>query len=281
MLFKEIPFSQSKRFSWILALNCSVFIYLFLVFFQPFGVNNYKMHSIFSLELILGVLPIIPVIFLTIYGSERFLQTVFRNRLNVGRIGWYAVEFFLVGSFSFLLYNYLGNFHDFILRSYLLHLLEISSVLIFPFAATHFYFRYRHLEEEHKEVVSLSEDRSRLDELLKLHGDYKKDEIAIKPKDIVYLISEDNYVGLNYFDSGLVKKYLIRSTLSKMEDRLDSKYFVRCHRSYLINLTQVASYSKKQGRIWIQLRGIEGEIPVSRSAEKIFQEKLSNLSSTD
>ena len=280
MLFKEIPFSQSKRFSWILALNCSLFIYLFLVFFQPFGVNNYKMHSVITWELIIGVLPIVPVIFLVIYGSEGFLRPFFRGRLNWGRIPWYGLEFFLVGSFSFLLYNFLGNFHDFVFKSYLLHLLEVSSVLIFPFAATHFYFRFKHLEEEHKEVLSLSEDRSRMDELLKLRGDYKKDEIAIKPKDIVYLISEDNYVELNYLDSGHTKKYLIRSTLSKMQDTLDPKYFVRCHRSYLINLTQVVSYHKKQGRISIQLRGIEGEIPVSRTAEKHIMEKLSDLSSS-
>ena len=280
MLFREIPFSQSKRFSWILALNCSVFIYLFLIFFQPFGVNNYKMHSVLSLELILGVLPIMPVIFLTIYGAERFLQPVFRDRLNVSRLGWYAIEFFLVGSFSFLLYNYLGDFHDFVLRSYLLHLLEVSSILIFPFAATHFYFRFRHLEEEHKEVLSLSDEKSKLHELLKLKGDYKKDEITLKPKDIVYLISEDNYVELNYLDGAELKTYLIRSTLSNMESSLDSNYFMRCHRSYLVNLTHVVSHRKQQGRIRIKLHKVEHEIPVSRSAEKILLEKLAALSST-
>ena len=279
MLFKEIPFSQSKKFSWILALNCSVFIYLFLIFFQPFGVNNYRIHSVLSLKLILGLLPIIPVIFLTIYSSERFLQPVFRDRLKAGRIVWYAIEFFLVGSFSFLLYNYLGNFHDFILKSYLLHLLEVSSVLIFPYAATHFYFRFRHLENEHKDVLMVSEDRSKLHELLKLKGDYKKDEIALKPKDIVYLISEDNYVELNYLEHGVLKKYLIRSTLSRMESSLDSNYFMRCHRSYVVNLAQVASYRKRQGRIRIRLHEVEHELPVSRSAERMLLEKLASLSS--
>jgi len=277
MTLKELPFFKSRKFSRILALNCSLFIYLFLVFFQPFGVNNYKAQSLVSWDLALGLLPVIPVVFMTIYSAERFLRPLVRKELKVGRIGWYAVEFFLVGSLSFLLYNALGNFHDFFLKSYLLHLLEVSSVLIFPFAATYFYFRFKHLEKEHMEVLSVSDDKSKLHELLKLSGDYKKDEIALKPKDIVYLTSEDNYVELNYREGGDLKKYLIRSTLSKMESSLDSEYFIRCHRSYLINLMQVASYRKTQGRIRIRLQEMEEEIPVSRSAEKIVLEKLENI----
>ena len=277
MPFKEIPFFKSKRFSRILALNCSVFLYLFLVFFQPFGVNNYKMHSVFSWDLILGLLPIIPVVFFTIYLSERYLRPVFQRSLGPGRFLWHALEFFLVGSFSFLLYNALGNFHDFHFRSYLLHLLEVTSILIFPFAATHFYFRYRNLEQEHKEVLSLSDDLSRMDQLLKLKGDYKKDEITLKPKNIVCLVSEDNYVGLIYFEGEELKKYLIRSSLTNMEEALSSNYFFRCHRSYLINLNHVVSYQRIRGRIQIKLNGYERDVPVSRGAEKQLMAGLKNL----
>lgn len=277
MLFKEMPFYQSKKFSIALALNCSLFIYLFLVFFQPFGVNNYRMHSVISLELILGILPIIPVVFFTIFFSERYLRPVFREKLNSSRLGWYALEFFLIGSFSFLLYNVLGNFHDFNLKSYLLHILEVSSVLIFPFAGTLFYFRYKNLEREYDQVMSVSNQQSSMDKMLMLKGDYKKDEIGLKPKDIVYMLTEDNYVGLNYLDGEILRTYLIRSTLSKMEQSLNSEYFIRCHRSYLINLKQVESYQKKQGRISIKLHRCDDLIPVSRSAEKALLDKLGEV----
>lgn len=276
MDWEETFFFQSEKFSWVLALNCSLFIYLFLVFFQPFGVNNYKMHSVLSLELVLGVLPIIPVVFITIYGAEKLLRPMLRDVKGFGGFGWYALEFFLVGSFSFLLYNILGNFHDFFLKSYLLHLLEVSSILIFPFAATLFYFRFRKLEKDYYRVLSVSKGQLKLDELLKLKGDYKKDEIALKPKDIVYLTSEDNYVGLNYLDGEILKKYLIRSTLSKIEESLNSNYFMRCHRSYLINLKHIKSYSKSQGRVWIKIDGVEDQVPVSRSAEPLLLKKLEN-----
>lgn len=269
-----MPYYQSRKFSIALALNCSIFLYLFLVFFQPFGVNNYRLHSVISVELMLGILPIIPVVFFTIYSSERYLRPVFRDKLNSNRLSWYAFEFFLVGSFSFLLYNLLGNFHDFYLKSYLRHILEVSSVLIFPFAGTLFYFRYKNLEKEYDLVMSVSKRQSDMEKLLMLKGDYKKDEIGLKPKDIVYMQTEDNYVGLNYLDGEVLKTYLIRSTLSKMEESLNSECFIRCHRSYLINIKQVESYQKRQGRISIKLYRCKDLIPVSRSAEKALLNKL-------
>ena len=140
-----------------------------------------------------------------------------------------------------------------------------------------FYFRYKKLEREYDQILSVSNEQASMDKMLMLKGDYKKDEIGLKLKDIVYMLTEDNYVGLNYLDGEVLRTYLIRSTLSKMEQTLNSEYFIRCHRSYLINLKQVESYQKKQGRISIKLRKSKDLIPVSRSAEKAILEKLSEI----
>lgn len=259
---------DSEIFKRWIALNSSVFCYLFLAFFQPFGVNNYKAHTPISVELLLGILPLLPVVFLSIYGSERIIGPIIKDRFRLNLLSWYIIEFFLVGSCSFLLYNALGNFHDFGFKSYALHLLEISSILIFPFAATTFYFKFRNLEKDYQQVLSLSNSEYDLDELLHLTGDYKKDEIALKPKEIVYMAAEDNYVGLNYLDGEILKKYLIRSSLSRMQESLKPNVFLRCHRSYLVNLLHVVSYRKSKNRIWIKLTGLKQEIPVSKSSEK-------------
>ncbi len=267
---------DSEKFRRSLALNSSVFCYVFLAFFQPFGVNNYRAHSPISTELLLGILPIVPVMFLAIYGLERFLKPALRNRFKLHMLSWYAIEFVIVGSCSFILYNALGNFHDFRIRSYVFHLLEISSVLVFPFGATTFYYRFKTLEKDYKQVLSLTDGKSSLDELLHLTGDYKKDEIALRPKEIVHIVSEDNYVGLNYLDGEVIKKYLIRSSLSRMKDCLHSEFFIRCHRSHLINITHVISYRRSKNRLWVKLTGIDQEIPVSRTYEKDLLEALEN-----
>jgi len=243
-------------------------MYFFLVFFQPFGVNNYRPHMSFSADLLLGILPFIPVVYLTIYLSEKFLRPKLMGMIEKKAIIWYALEFLLVGTSTFLLYNAAGNFHDFFLKSYVLHLFEVSTILVFPFGATLFYYKFINLKKDYQEILSLTEGQSKMDELLHLTGDYKKDQIALRPKDIVHLISEDNYVGLNYIDGREIKKYLIRSTLSGIQKSLDSDVFFRCHRSHLVNLAHVISYRIDKTRMWIKLDGTDQEIPVSKSYQK-------------
>ena len=273
---KKSSVYDSERYRRLLALNTSIFCYLFLLFFQPFGVNNYKIDSPVTTELALGILPVIPVIFLAIYLSERLIRPIFRNHFKFTLLGWYTIEFILVGSCSFLLYNVLGNFHDFKLKSFVFHLLEIGSILVFPFGATVFFFKFKNLEKDYQQVLSLSEGRSSLDELLHLTGEYKKDEIALRPKEIVHLVSEDNYVGLNYLEEGMLRNYLIRSSLSRMQEILPQKFFIRCHRSHLINIIHVVSYRKSRSRLWIRLTGLKNEIPVSRTYEKVLMDALEN-----
>ncbi|GAB3545518.1 LytR/AlgR family response regulator transcription factor [Spirosoma fluminis] len=53
--------------------------------------------------------------------------------------------------------------------------------------------------------------------------------------DILYVEADRNYCHLYTAD----KEYLLTTTLKVMEDKLPAAYFLRVHRSYLVNLTQV------------------------------------------
>ena len=71
-----------RRFSIILAVSSSLFIYFFLVIFQPFGVNNYRPHDNFSPELLLGILPVIPVFLISILLLEFYLRPLFSRKFK-------------------------------------------------------------------------------------------------------------------------------------------------------------------------------------------------------
>jgi two-component system, LytTR family, response regulator len=57
----------------------------------------------------------------------------------------------------------------------------------------------------------------------------------VKASEIDWIEAEGNYVRLH---SGK-ESYLLRETLSQMEERLDSQHFVRIHRSTIVNLNSV------------------------------------------
>lgn len=89
-----------------------------------------------------------------------------------------------------------------------------------------------------------------------------KNEIKIIPvNEIKYLEANDDYVNI-YTKEG---KFLKNKTLSFYEKSLESSQFVRVHRSYLVNISEISKIEpyEKEGYL-LKLRGGES-IPVSKS----------------
>lgn len=90
-------------------------------------------------------------------------------------------------------------------------------------------------------------------------------------KDILCIKSENVYLKI-FTKEGT---YLIREKLNNMEAQLDRNYFIRVHRSYLINFSSILSYDKKK----IDLQG-HIEVPISRSSYENFQKAFMNYLKT-
>jgi two-component system LytT family response regulator len=89
-----------------------------------------------------------------------------------------------------------------------------------------------------------------------------KNEIKIIPvNEIKYLEANDDYVNI-YTKEG---KFLKNKTLSFYEKSLDPSLFVRVHRSYLVNISEITKIEpyEKEGYM-LKLKGGES-IPVSKS----------------
>ena len=82
---------------------------------------------------------------------------------------------------------------------------------------------------------------------------------------LLFIKSVENYVEV-HCESGL-KKHILRNTLKEVDNALEAYSKIkRCHRSYLVNLKKVASFSGNAQGLSLQLKGMQTEeIPVSRS----------------
>lgn len=271
----RIAFTNSRGYKLALAISVPLFAYLFLVFFQPFGVNNYQAGPISS-ELILGLLPFIPALLTVILLMEFGLRKIVFQELTLRSfVIWVLLEFVALGSTSFVLYNLMGNFHDWKGSSYLLHLVEMSSILLFPFLLVALFFYSRQIRTAYEQVLSVSSSQTKEDEVIHLTGDYKKDDIALPRKSILFLKAEDNYVGLHYLQDGSVKNYLLRSTLSKMEQVFEGSRIVRISRSIMVNLEQLESFKQdSSGSLLINLNHFSTEFKVSESKKKAIRQRL-------
>ena len=76
-----------------------------------------------------------------------------------------------------------------------------------------------------------------------------------------YVEAQDDYIALR----SEKKSYLKQQTISSIEAQLDSKKFIRIHRSYIVNLERIARIEPytKDSRVAVLLDG--SQLPVSRS----------------
>ena len=259
-------YTETKKYKIALAAFSSVFIYAFLLFFQPFGVNNYRPDEKIDLFLVLVLLAMAALVFSMILLCEYFVRPiVFKIVIKLPFIVWCILEITIICTTTFLLYNIFGEFHDFYFKSYIKHILEFGLVIAFPFAATIFYFKHTKILKEYMEVQSLSKESDAMQEIVLLSGDYKNDQIALPLKSIVFIESEDNYVSLNYLEDQQLKKYLIRSTLSSLEQKLTPAFFLKCNRSIISNMIHLESFKHHQKKLTLKLKLVSDSIIVSKS----------------
>ncbi|MBI1183168.1 response regulator [bacterium] len=86
--------------------------------------------------------------------------------------------------------------------------------------------------------------------------------------DVLYVKSDDNY---SVFFTTEKKKILVRIPLKNLEDELNDRRFFRIHRSYMINVDKIQSFSNNT----VILQG--ENIPISNSHRKEFKEFIKDL----
>lgn len=73
-----------------------------------------------------------------------------------------------------------------------------------------------------------------------LHISVKGQEIIIAQNDILYLERMQRITQINLYDS-IISCY---ESIEALMERLDPKLFVRCHKSYAVNLSKIRNYRK-------------------------------------
>ncbi len=109
--------------------------------------------------------------------------------------------------------------------------------------------------------------------IVSIHDNKGNIKLSLRIMDILYAVSEDNYVKIFYEQDGSVRNSMIRTTAKNIEDDLEG-YITRCHRSYLINIAKVRFFNNDRDNLYVILdqEGIN-PIPVSRS----YRESISKL----
>lgn len=132
---------------------------------------------------------------------------------------------------------------------------------------------YRYLLKPLEYESILKHTKACIDDLMD-----KKDTIVIKDKAQTYIMqtSDISYVEVLRKEVTIYtkeKKYIVKTSMKSIEDRLVKKNFFRCHKSYIVNLKKVKSLNEKENIVTID----SSKIPVSRYKLKALKIKLAHI----
>jgi len=263
------------HYQWLFALSIGGFLVLFLLVFQPFGVNNMDPTFHISLEFALAVGAFGLLVTALVAANEFLLRPLVLKQLTRRKqVAWLAWTFLLVATGVFLLYNWFGNWHDFHWTSYLGFVRDVSLLISLPVSGFLLYIRHEWLKSEYVQLraIHLAGPATRL---VHFASDNGKDRVSVALDDLLYLESQDNYVAVNWLEGSSRRANLVRSTLKHLESALGEPMLVRCHRSFVVNLARVRGCEGNRHGLKLSLEGAPQKVPVSRAYTDLILDKLS------
>ncbi len=98
----------------------------------------------------------------------------------------------------------------------------------------------------------------------------QREEVKLPIKDIVY-IQSDLRESLFYLANG--RKYATYRKLSEVAAELEGFNFLRCHKSYLVNLRWISKHHKNE--VIVRIANQDRRLPISRSFQESFAQQYS------
>lgn len=146
---------------------------------------------------------------------------------------------------------------------------NLAAIIIYPYGFLWFGIE---LYSRNKEEAGPQDDSS----LIRFHDENKKLRLVIAPEAVLFIKSEDNYVQIHYLDQDRTKKFILRSSMKALEDRLSKHGLVRCHRSYFINPDHVKIVHRDaSGLLVADLKhGSFDPVPISRKYQDVITRML-------
>ena len=92
------------------------------------------------------------------------------------------------------------------------------------------------------------------------------ESVTLQVSHLLYIEAVGNYMKVNYLHNEQVCTDMLRATMKLMEEMLqDYPMIVRCHRAFLVNLSQVEQIVSRSDSTQLLIKHCHESIPVSRS----------------
>jgi len=277
-LSQRYPYEENK---WKLIIPISLFIGLFMVIFQPFGLNDVGTQLKFLMLAGYGLVTFIILISNLVLIPALFPNTFREEKWTIGKELFFLLWIlFTVGLGNLLYSTWVMDF-----------LLTLNNMLIFqaytlvvgiiPITAlTLIKQNYlKHKNEERAKIISSSlaglTQNEPTAEKVKFGSDTGKEQVSLLVSDLLFIKSDGNYITVGYLRNGKMTKTMLRNTMKYAADLMEPYPFIlQCHRSWLVNLGRIKKVSGNSQGLRLLVEGFDEEIPVARNQSASFRKKI-------
>jgi len=257
------PYYVNTKNTIIQIIFTTVFAYIFINLYKPFGAGEWYDVSWWVFSFASGVLVIFGMV--VVLASRLFMFWIKRTRpvsiiyyalMTAGEIIFMALLYALIElwvlkdlrPFSILFYFALQN---------------TALILLIPYLISVLFFEW---QEKKISLEKLIKQLSYKTPFIPFKDEKGTLRLTIKANDLIFLESSDNYVVIHYESSGKTKTYLIRNTLKQFEKDLTTFPLLRCHRSYMVNIHRVKMMKREKGVVQLMMDDTgQCTVPVSRT----------------
>lgn len=242
--------------------------------FKPWGLSEQAL----SIQILISTL--IPGLILSFININKYvfrkigfeLEDSYENSLD------FIVLFFLSILETISIIYFIINFF------YPVDFLSISSELVFYALSLiivmliyDYYAKTKVRKRSEKKIITYSKEKKQLKQKqeISFKSDQQNQFFNIDPDKILYVKAENNYSIFHYTDNNGIKTELLRLSLSKIDNVLEEDMrFVRCHKSYIINLSKIENITGNSRAYKLHIPKVNFYIPVSRSISKDIIDKI-------
>jgi hypothetical protein len=206
-----------------------------------------------------------------------------KNGLCLKTLTFILLTVFTIGIvITFIAYHF-DNPNNLNFISFFIAILIRSIALsFFPVILLVFYFEGILYKENHLNALKIIDEISKKTQFKEEEKERiftfakdTKDEILINEDDLFYIKAEGNYCHLFYKQDTVLLRKLIRSSMKDVEMCIgDSELFVRCHKSYIVNISKILNVAGNARGYLFHLAIQEQEIPGSRNLSKSLINKI-------
>ncbi len=269
-LYKEVPnWSTTEKLGFIFGTGS--FISVFLIFFQPFGVNNYDPQETIRSEFLVYMIIMGFWVMILLALNEFLIRKLFPMVLTrITALSWIIWSLVYLSFGVFLFYNYLGGWHDWLFSSFLEFIVNIGVMSLIPLAGLLVYFRIRDLQSTLDQHYKYADSLETGEKILTLESENQKEQVSMPVKNLVFIESQDNYVAIRHLNNGVLEKSLLRRTLKSIEELDLSPALIRISRSFLINKIHLESVVGNRRNLKVNLANHSTSISVGEQ----YKEKV-------